>query len=308
MTTSPRVTVGVPVYNGEATLEETLDSLLQQDFDDFEVIVSDNASTDRTGEIVQSYVARDPRVRYVRQPTNVGAAKNYNVLVDLARGELFKWHSADDLAAPSLLSRCVETLDHNPLAVLAYPGTVLIDESGRRIGDHQDGMNLPQSDVAVRLRRFALDRSLCNPCFGVMRRSALARTGLIRSYISSDITFLAELTLAGPVLEIPERLFFRRVAASSCGLGGLSKSEVARWFDPARRAGLVSPLVLVYRDVVKAILRDPVASPSGRLRNAWSFSEGWFRRHTGIMLWRLRRRARGGRRSSVYQSTVEART
>src|SRR5919112_5909956 len=106
MTARPRVTIGLPVYNGERFLEQALDGLLAQTFTDFELIISDNASTDRTPEICQAYAARDSRIRYVRQPENIGAGPNHNILVPMARGEYFKWASHDDLYDPDLVAKC----------------------------------------------------------------------------------------------------------------------------------------------------------------------------------------------------------
>jgi glycosyltransferase involved in cell wall biosynthesis len=129
----PRVTIGVPVFNGESFLAETLDSLLNQTFSDFEVVISDNASTDRTEEICRAYTARDPRVRYCREVVNRGAAWNHNRVFELARGEYFKWNSADDLCAPEFLARCVAALDRDSAAVTAVSETVEIDERGKRL-------------------------------------------------------------------------------------------------------------------------------------------------------------------------------
>ena len=99
----PRLTLGLPVYNGERFLAESLDALLAQTFTDFELIISDNGSTDGTGEIAQRYAAQDSRIRYVHHPKNLGATFNHNFVIEQARGELFKWVSDDDLYAPTLL-------------------------------------------------------------------------------------------------------------------------------------------------------------------------------------------------------------
>ncbi|MEO1346882.1 MAG: glycosyltransferase family A protein, partial [Pseudomonadota bacterium] len=120
---SPRVTIGVPVYNGDAYLAEALDSILNQTFTDFEVIISDNASTDGTEQICRDYAARDDRVRYIRQEKNLGAAPNFNLLVPIARGEYFKWAASDDLIAPEFLNYCVEALEKEFDASLAMTQT-----------------------------------------------------------------------------------------------------------------------------------------------------------------------------------------
>src|ERR1700683_4254551 len=107
----PRLTIGLQVYNGENDLAECLEALLGQTYEDFELLISDNASTDATADICRRYAKRDPRIRYVRQPRNIGLGPNYNFLVDQATGEFFKpaWH--DDLYARDLLKRCIQALD-----------------------------------------------------------------------------------------------------------------------------------------------------------------------------------------------------
>src|SRR5436190_10934974 len=106
----PRVSVGIPVYNGERFLKGAIDSLLSQRFTDFEILISDNASTDGTQAICEEYVANDQRVSYFRQRTNIGAPGNWNYVAKLARGTYFKWASANDECDPRMLDQCVAVL------------------------------------------------------------------------------------------------------------------------------------------------------------------------------------------------------
>ena len=121
MSTIPRVTVGLPVYNGARYLRDAVDSLLAQTMSDFELILADNASIDETPLICAEYAARDPRVRVVRNMNNIGASGNFNLVLDLARAPLFKWAAYDDLCEPALLEACVAWLDRDPDLLLAYP-------------------------------------------------------------------------------------------------------------------------------------------------------------------------------------------
>jgi glycosyltransferase involved in cell wall biosynthesis len=292
---APRVTLGVPVYNGERYLAETLDSLLAQDFMDFELIISDNASTDGTRDVCETYLAKDARIHYVRNQRNIGAAANYNRLVGLARSPYFKWASADDVCGSTLLSRCVEVLDRDAGVVLAYPRTVLIDESGDPIRDHPDRLHMPHVQPWKRLRHFATHRWLCNPCFGLIRTEVLRRTRLVRPNVHSDVTLLGELTIAGCFHEVPEPLFFRRVTATSCGLGKLNAAQVAAWFAPDyRRLIRLPPRLLVFLQIEKAIL-DASLPVSERLRCMWAFGEASLRRYLGRYI--APRRWYSGRRS-----------
>src|SRR5512141_2931759 len=123
MITSPRISIGLPVYNGEKYLELTIKSILAQSFTDFELIIADNASTDRTQEICQIYAARDRRIRYLRNEQNLGAAPNHNRVFQLSSGEYFKWSGYDDLIKPDFLAKCIDILDRNPSVAICMPKT-----------------------------------------------------------------------------------------------------------------------------------------------------------------------------------------
>ena len=127
----PRLSIGLPVYNGEDYLAHSLDALLGQTYEDFELIISDNASTDGTADMCQRYAKKDSRVRYVRQPQNIGLARNHDFVFQESCGDLFKWAAADDVYGQHLLERCVDALDECPNVVLAHAWEAAIDESGR---------------------------------------------------------------------------------------------------------------------------------------------------------------------------------
>ena len=120
----PQVSIGMPVYNGEKFIREALDSLLAQTFTDFELIISDNASTDGTEAICREYAARDPRIRYVRQSENRGAAANFRFVLDEAVGEYFMWAAADDIWGKGFIEKCTNLLDRNPQTGMAMTGYV----------------------------------------------------------------------------------------------------------------------------------------------------------------------------------------
>lgn len=115
----PRVTVGVPVYNGGLLLRESLECLRAQTFGDFVVVMSDNASTDETGDICAEYAARDPRFVHRRRAATVPAVRNFQDLCDAAETELFLWRAHDDLSAPDYLERLVALFDEGPQVALA---------------------------------------------------------------------------------------------------------------------------------------------------------------------------------------------
>jgi len=261
MTTVPRLSIGLPVYNGEGFLAESLDSLLGQSYEDFELIISDNASTDGTADICRRYEKEDSRIRYVRQPHNIGCAPNHNFVIERARGELFKSASHDDLYARDLLGLCVAALDENPRVVLAHSWSAVIDSSGavRELVDYP--VNTAASLAPERLRSMLFD-GWGDDEGGVVRMDVLRRTPLHASYHFADRTFTAELALHGPFYMVPDWLYFRRQHA---GQGGKRSSVRARCanLDPRRADRLRHPAVRLYAEYVwgyaAAIRRAPLS-------------------------------------------------
>ena len=213
----PRISVGMPVYNGEPYLAAAIEAVLSQTFTDFELIICDNASTDGTEAICRAAAERDARVRYVRNAENIGAARNYNHCFELASGEYFRWMNADDLAEPTLHERCLSTLEAYPEAVLAYGKTRLIDTDGHVTADYEDGLDLREPSPSERFRRLFRSVGLTNVIYGLMRREAVGRTGLMGDgrLPAADIRLMAELSLLGQFIEIPEPLFYRRMHSES---------------------------------------------------------------------------------------------
>ncbi len=251
------VTLALPVYNGERHLPETLDSLLAQDFEDFELLISDNGSTDRTPEIVRAYAAEDDRIVFESHDVNRGAVWNYNHLVARACGRYLKWCGHDDLCAPSYLRRCVAELDTSD-AVLAYPRTILIDDAGDVRREYDDGLDLRQREAHVRVRECLRNLGLANAVFGLLRLDVLRRTQLFGTYNDSDLVLVLELAMAGPVHEVPDALFFRRMHAGQAYQANTTALEVRRWFDPSSRPRFVLPRTRRFVEAARAIRRGPV--------------------------------------------------
>jgi len=224
---TPCVTIGLPVYNGEKYLPQTLESLLVQTYTDFELVISDNASTDATEEICRAYAEKDRRIRYVRAEKNLGAVWNYNRAFELARGRYFQWASHDDLWAPTFLEACVNALNADHDRVLALPQVAVIDSEGHRIiadqsqrGSDYEIMtddllpgrrdNLESDRPHRRYFGILVQTIRCQEIYGLIRSDALRRSGLMRAYTNSEKTLLAELALMGKIHEPPEVLYFSR--------------------------------------------------------------------------------------------------
>ena len=231
----PIVSVGMPVYNGERYLASAIESILGQSFEDFELIISDNGSSDGTQEIAREYLGRDPRVRYVRVEVNRGAMWNFNEVFAQARGEFFKPAAHDDLHAPVFLERCVEAFREAPSSVvLVYPRTNLIDENDAVTALYDDGLDLRAREATERLRVYLANVQMVNALFGVHRREAFASTRWFQSFVSADIVLLAELAMRGEFWELPEPLFFRRDHVGRSERAHASTAELAKFYDPAR--------------------------------------------------------------------------
>lgn len=213
MVCPPKISVGLPVYNGELYLEDAIRVTLDQTYRDFELIISDNASTDRTEEICRDFAAVDSRIKYLRNNENIGAANNYNILFHNAAGEFFRWFNADDLCSPMLHERCLQTLEANSDAVMCYGKTDIINNNGNLIEHYDDNLNLQQESAAERFLYYLKKPGLTNAIYGLMRRDLLGRTMLMGrgKFHSADLNLVAELTLYGKIIEIPETLFYRRM-------------------------------------------------------------------------------------------------
>jgi glycosyltransferase involved in cell wall biosynthesis len=251
----PAVTVGVPVFNGGRFLAPALESLVSQSFGDFELIVSDNASTDETEEVSREFARRDPRVRYHRHAENVGLTANFNGLFRMARGRYFKWAAADDLCLPDFLARCVAVLDRDPDVVLAYPRARFIDGEGRTLDVRDPGWHLVSDDPAERLRYVLRSGHLVNAVMGVVRSPALSRTGLLPKYPGGDYCLIGQLCLQGKLVELPEALFVRRFHERSSKIHAAERGWLQRYFVGGRRV-VALPYWNLCADHLRTIVRS----------------------------------------------------
>lgn len=247
MSGTPRLSIGLPVYNGEKYVGESIDALLGQGYTDFELIISDNASTDATGDICRQYAMEDPRVRYFRQRQNIGLAPNHNFVVHKARGELFKWAANDDLYARDLIERCVTALDENPQVVLAHSWTAKIDGSGTVTAAFEYPMATSSPWAPERFRSVLFD-SGGDDDYGVMRIDVLRRTAMKESYHHADHTIVAEIALHGCFYQVPEWLYFRREHSGQSGRATM-RGRCAT-MDPRRADRLRNPAVRLYGEYV----------------------------------------------------------
>ena len=232
---TPRVSIGLPVYNGERFLTTAIESILAQSYTDFELIISDNASTDGTETICRDVAGRDPRVRFSREEQNRGAAWNFNHTFRQAKGEYFRWAAADDISLPDLLAETVEVLDARPDVVWTHCRTQLVDEAGAPL-THREPLSYAREGSESRTsrrphRRLAavlLGSGGNRDVYGLIRTAAMRRTSLQLPYYGADKVFIGELCLEGRYHEIPKVLFLGRIHAA--GSGALASAEEQQEF------------------------------------------------------------------------------
>lgn len=224
-----KVSLGLPVYNGERFVGKAIESIIAQTFTDFELIISDNASTDRTPEICEEYARQDSRVRYFRQEINIGAKANFNRVFEYSRGEYFKWVAADDVCGPRYLEFTVAALDNDPAVVLAHTSSRIINGEGEPMSEtdlarrviFDEGIpvqvypcdklrHLEAPAPHDRFRDILLNTIWCFEIFALIRREAMLSTYPKGAYYGSDKVMLAQLSLLGRFVEVPEVQFFRR--------------------------------------------------------------------------------------------------
>jgi glycosyltransferase involved in cell wall biosynthesis len=279
MSIVPRLSVGLPVYNSSAYVAESIEALLGQTFEDFELIISDNASTDDTGDICRRYVKQDSRLSYFRQAKNVGLAPNHNFCVEQARSPLFKWAAGDDLYARDLLEKCVAALDENPKVVLAHSWTAMIDGKGSLFQANSYPLNTSAARAPERFR------SLLNDSGGdddgaVMRKEVLLRTAMKESYHHADRTIIAELALHGPFYQVPEWLYFRRDHPDRAERAHPSVRARCANMDPKRGNRWLNPAPRLFAEYIGAyarmIHRAPL-TPAER-RECYQYLAEWMSR------------------------------
>jgi len=285
MSEGPKISIGLPVYNGRHLVAEAIESILGQTYRNFELIICDNASTDDTGAICQRYAAGDPRIRYHREPVNIGASANFNRTFELATGRYFKWAAHDDVLEPTYLEKCIGMLEQHPDAVLCQSLVKIIDEQRRPLADYDH--TAYGTDSPILSRRFAarLRPRDCQEIFGVIRSEVLRDTVLIDNHLGGDRTLLVELTLIGRFLLVAEFLFLNREHPRRFKRQHRHPTKELAWYTPGKIKGGVSHwrtlrTWVLYAKALKAVHRRVRTLPDrmrcyGQLIASLRFRERW---------------------------------
>lgn len=225
---APHVTVGIPAYNSEETIDQAILSVLEQSHRDLTLWVSDNASTDGTRDRCLAWEERDSRVNYYRQEDNIGVFRNYDAVFSKCESEYFKWLSSSDWCEPEFIELCVEVLEARPEVVVVCPVVSLTDGTGdARI--YLDDFGLDMESPIERFMYLLNNIRLCNVFNGVMRVSAMKETILNRPFLGSDVALLANMALKGKFVLIEKPLWYRRMTPETSSILG-SEDDVEEFF------------------------------------------------------------------------------
>jgi glycosyltransferase involved in cell wall biosynthesis len=273
MSTMPLLSIGLFLYNGERFLEAAIESILNQTFRDFELIISDNCSTDRSGEICRRFAAQDSRIRYYRAERNMGAGWNLRNVYFKARGKYFKWATHDDLIQQDFLRLCIDALEADDSLVVAHTLTRCIDEDGQFIENNEERLRTSSLDPVVRARDLLLKGHEGYPFSGLIRLDALRKLPPRGSYAHSDRVLLLQLGLLGRFYEVPEHLTIctRHQGQASWTMpernrvGGFRLTRrwgtlpAPGWWDPARARKLAFPEWNAAKEFTRSVARSPLS-------------------------------------------------
>lgn len=210
MAENPLVTIGMPVYNGEKYIRKALDSLLAQTFTDFEIIISDNASTDKTLRICREYAARDKRITVYANERNLGMLRNFHIVFEKGRGKYFMWAADHDMWHPEFLQAHVEVLESDPEIVMAHPRVAAIssEDAVLPVRAHEfDSVGLTKLKRVYAACRMS---GAGNFVYGLFRSEVIAKCGIYARCAAPDRLLLLEASVYGTFKQIPRELWFRR--------------------------------------------------------------------------------------------------
>ena len=256
----PLVTVGLPVYNGERYVGDAIDSILGQSFQDFRLLIADNASTDATADICRDYARQDARIEYIRNPRNLGMAGNYRLVFGLCRSKYFRWATADDYSGPEMLAEAVRVMEADSGLSLCYPRAYFVDGAGRELSRWSDELHLVQDDPVERFRGVLEGIGRVHHHLGLMRTSCVRQTGLLTKHVASDVVFVAEMSLYGKLYQIPEYQFYRRMHEDSSSWDPGSEKHQARRYHAASVNRIPFNRARLHGRLVECVQRSPLSS------------------------------------------------
>jgi glycosyltransferase involved in cell wall biosynthesis len=292
---APKLSIGLAVRNEKDVIERCIDSILSQDFTDFELVICDNVSDDGTIEILERYARADPRIKLNLNPVNIGSHENMGLVLARSRGEFFRWISADDWLEPRYISTCLRALENHPSAIGVTTWFTIHTTDGTTRYEEFRGEFLDSEDPVRRFDRmlwfFHAGDAKYDPVYGLYRREYLLRCNPFRPSERTDWLLSTELALRGPILNIAERLAHR-----TRNYARIDRAAFRRRLDPVRAEQIrTSPWRLARQMFALAVWADLTNAQLRRCR--WPVLRFWYKQvicETRSWLSDIRYRVLGG--------------
>jgi glycosyltransferase involved in cell wall biosynthesis len=272
---APTVSIGLAVRNGREALARCVESVLSQELSDLELVISDNASDDGTPELLEQYARADPRVRVSANPSNIGLHANVDRVLELSRGEFFRWISADDWLEPECIRDCVDALRQREDAIGVTTYFTVHTDDGQSRYEEFHGDFPSSADPAERFERmlwfFHAGDAKYDPIYGMYRREPLTRVDRRRDSENSDWLLSAGLALMGPIINVPRRLSHR----SRSYPRRFDRAANRLRLDPVRGDQLRSSARRLHDDLLRLVLEADLTEEQVRhcrraLRRFWA--------------------------------------
>lgn len=209
----PKATIGIPTYKRADRLPRCLQSVVAQDYPNLEIVISDNASPDATKDVCAGFARTDPRIRYMRQDSNIGSTANFNAVLAAATGEFFMWLSDDDWLAPNYVSTCMKAFRDDPRIALAAGQVEFPEEVEPRL-KYPVPRNYQQSDRQARVLDYFWNVRDNSINCGFYRREQLAKVGMINT-LAGDWLSVAQIATLGTMVTSTQTRVYRSVGGAS---------------------------------------------------------------------------------------------
>lgn len=260
---SPLISIGLPVYNGQNFIAEAIKCVLNQTCSNWELVICDNRSTDRTLAICRQLAEQDNRIRVYQNARNMGVCFNYSEVFRLSRGQYFKWMAHDDLFAPRFIETCIQELKKDEDLVLAFTKMCYVDAAGRVLRRQAYELSVLGPTAESRAKQFlalaAQSTDFLWLAYGVVRRDVLQQSGSMGLYAGSDQVLLFRIALCGRIKQINEEMFFRREhpEAETCKRGSTVRERAkGAYADDNRR--FVFPWCRILKEHLISVLGTPI--------------------------------------------------
>lgn len=213
MQKKPRISIGIPIYYGETFLKETLDNILEQNFNDFEIIITDNNPGGEPAEIAELYSKQYGNITYIKHKSNIGALINWNSIIDYIQGDFFIYAGAHDLWSPELLKKLLSLLENNEDAILVYAPSYWMSPEGEITSISTGFVDTTGQNIINRFNSIFWGGQ--DALYGLIKTSALKKTCLQKQIIGSGALWLSELSLIGNFIVCTDVKRYRRINRES---------------------------------------------------------------------------------------------